>query len=70
MLLVFALKWCRFQPALPMRGVTAYRPTTHCKAVFQPALPMRGVTEPPQPAALTIGFQPALPMRGVTEDVG
>ena len=35
---------CRFQPALPMRGVTLC-PTLLCKEVlFQPALPMRGVT--------------------------
>ena len=36
-----------FQPALPLRGVTAY--TRTCRSVlllFQPALPLRGVTLP------------------------
>ena len=35
-----------FQPALPMRGVTAARGIPATYDSFQPALPMRGVTRP------------------------
>ena len=34
----------RFQPALPMRGVTSCCPLSDSAFIFQPALPMRGVT--------------------------
>ena len=34
----------RFQPALPMRGVTFVEELGGIEEVFQPALPMRGVT--------------------------
>ena len=34
----------RFQPALPMRGVTGLQLAMAGEELFQPALPMRGVT--------------------------
>ena len=34
----------KFQPALPMRGVTKLTRYSRAEDVFQPALPMRGVT--------------------------
>ena len=37
----------KFQPALPMRGVTYVRRKYYVHSVFQPALPMRGVTQFP-----------------------
>ena len=55
-----------FQPALPMRGVTATTETVAITCRFQPALPMRGVTLKDSVVTLLIRFQPALPMRGVT----
>ena len=56
----------RFQPALPMRGVTVFAVLYSARVIFQPALPMRGVTRGRQLQAGSLGFQPALPMRGVT----
>ena len=55
-----------FQPALPMRGVTAELYEMPFLIIFQPALPMRGVTQVPGYAGNLDVFQPALPMRGVT----
>ena len=57
---------CVFQPALPMRGVTAMVDTLAIALSFQPALPMRGVTTHQRMICLRHLFQPALPMRGVT----
>ena len=57
----------KFQPALPMRGVTGVPVVQHGGKVFQPALPMRGVTGTVSSSAISsCVFQPALPMRGVT----
>ena len=56
----------RFQPALPMRGVTVTLVMAGAVGVFQPALPMRGVTCSRRRSSRSSIFQPALPMRGVT----
>ena len=57
----------KFQPALPMRGVTPFEFVKILRNTFQPALPMRGVTwSPIQASSMLSSFQPALPMRGVT----
>ena len=44
MLLFGGVTVWRFQPALPMRGVTQYSSMFSRRSPFQPALPMRGVT--------------------------
>ena len=56
----------KFQPALPMRGVTVLHVAEDEVAEFQPALPMRGVTYIQFLTCHCKLFQPALPMRGVT----
>ena len=56
----------KFQPALPMRGVTLVFALVPTFAKFQPALPMRGVTWGERKLLRSARFQPALPMRGVT----
>ena len=58
--------WQLFQPALPMRGVTASAGVGVELVEFQPALPMRGVTMRAWNSRYSKLFQPALPMRGVT----
>ena len=52
----------RFQPALPMRGVTAMVDTLAIALSFQPALPMRGVTRRcPAPRPTPSHFNPHSP---------
>ena len=53
---------CVFQPALPMRGVTAMVDTLAIALSFQPALPMRGVTRRcPAPRPTPSHFNPHSP---------
>ncbi len=57
----------RFQPALPVRGVTSPYVYAALATQFQPALPVRGVTSVEDGDKVTsFEFQPALPVREVT----
>ena len=52
----------KFQPALPMRGVTGFKASPLLANLFQPALPMRGVTGGnPVFVSTTINFNPHSP---------
>ena len=57
----------QFQPTLPMRGATNYKPHYWRFCRFQPTLPMRGATVAEcRRRSLVERFQPTLPMRGAT----
>ena len=38
------IRWERFQPTLPVRGVTLALQEMYERDIFQPTLPVRGVT--------------------------
>ncbi len=56
----------QFQPTLPMRGATNYKPHYWRFCRFQPTLPMRGATRSLTKRSASTIFQPTLPMRGAT----